>query len=62
MVNPKVPSQLFTDASAVLSIAERGGAGKLRHINVRSLWLQQKAARRELNYEKIRGDLNPQTV
>ena len=59
MVSPKVPSQLYTDASAALSIEKRDGAGKLRHINVRSLWLQQKAARQELSYEKIRGELNP---
>ena len=52
-------SRLLTDASAALSIAKREGAGKLRHINVRSLWSQQKAVRQELAYEKISGKLNP---
>ena len=34
--------QLYTDASAALSIAKRQGAGKMRHINVKSLCLQKK--------------------
>ena len=37
------PSRLYADASAALSIAKRQGAGKMRHINVKSLWLQEKA-------------------
>ena len=36
------PSELFCDASAALSIAKRQGAGKMRHINVKSLWPQEK--------------------
>ena len=35
-------STLYADASAALSIAKRQGAGKMRHINVKSLWLQEK--------------------
>ena len=31
----------------------------MRHINVRSLWLQQKKLRKELEYNKIAGSLNP---
>ena len=53
------PSPLFADASAALGIAKRDGAGKLRHINVRSLWLQEKALRSELVYLKIRGEDTP---
>ena len=34
-----VPSSLYADASAALSIAKRQGAGKMRHINVKGLWL-----------------------
>ena len=35
-------SKLYADASAALSIAKRQGAGKMRHINVKGLWLQEK--------------------
>ena len=52
-------SSLYADASAALSIAKRQGAGKMRHINVKSLWLQEKALQEELSYEKIKGDDNP---
>ena len=30
---------LYADSSAALAIAKRKGAGKLRHINVSSLWI-----------------------
>ena len=35
------PSQLLVDAPAALSIANRQGPGKMRHINVNSLCLQE---------------------
>ena len=31
---------IFADSSAALAIAKRKGAGKLRHIHVSSLWIQ----------------------
>ena len=52
-------STLYADASAALSIAKRQGAGKMRHINVKSLWLQEKELQKELSYEKIKGEDNP---
>ena len=33
---------VYADSSAALAIANRKGAGKLRHINVISLWIQEK--------------------
>ena len=53
------PSRLYADASATLSIAKRQGAGKLRHINVKTLWLQEKAVQDVLSYSKIKGEDNP---
>ena len=52
-------SDLFADASAALSIAKRQGAGKMRHINVKSLWLQAKAVQQVLKYCKVKGEENP---
>ena len=51
-------STLYADASAALSIAKRQEAGTMRHINVKSLWLQEKELQKELIYEKIRGEDN----
>ena len=52
-------NELFADASAALSIAKRQGAGKMRHINVKSLWLQAKEVQKILRYRKIKGEGNP---
>ena len=59
MSQPSQISDLFADASAALSIAKRQGAGKMRHINVKSLWLQEKAVQLLLRYNKIKGEDNP---
>ena len=47
-------STLYVDASAALSIAKRQGAGKMRHVNVNSLWLQEKEIQQEMSCEKIK--------
>ena len=47
--------QLYTDASAALSIAKRQGAGKMRHIDVKNLWLQEKSLQKILEHQKIKG-------
>ena len=59
MSQPDQVSDVFADASAALSIAKRQGAGKMRHINVKSLWLQEKAVQLLLRYNKIKGEDNP---
>ena len=59
MSRPEQTSDLFADASAALSIAKRQGAGKMRHINVKSLWLQAKAVQQVLRYCKVKGEDNP---
>ena len=51
--------QLYADTSAALSIAKTRGAGKMRHINVRTLWLQEESIRKVLEHRKIRGADNP---
>ena len=59
MFQTNLPSQCYADASAALSIAKRQGAGEMRHINVKSLWLQEKQLQSVLEYEKIKGEENP---
>ena len=36
--------RLKTDASVAKSVASRRGAGKIRHIEVNQLWLQEKSS------------------
>ena len=50
---------LYADSSAALAIAKRKGAGKLRHINVSALWIQDLQDREGAEYNKILGTQNP---
>ena len=50
---------LYADSSAALAIAKRKGAGKLRHINVSALWIQDVQDREGAEYAKILGTENP---
>ena len=50
---------VYADSSAALAVADRKGSGKLRHINLRVLWLQEIEARGEVELRKISGVLNP---
>ena len=50
---------VHTDASSARSIATRKGLGKVRHLAVHLLWLQDKTASGEVTVFKVRGDENP---
>ena len=50
---------VYADSSAALAIADRKGSGKLRHVNVRMLWLQEREQRREVELRKVHGLENP---
>jgi hypothetical protein len=47
-----------TDASAAKGIATRRGMGKVRHIEVNQLWLQDRVSKGEISVEKIDGKMN----
>ena len=51
--------EVLVDSSAALGVVARIGAGKLRHVRVGQLWVQQKNETGELNYKKIKGTSNP---
>ena len=48
-----VSATVHTDASAAIGIVRRAGLGKLRHLNVRYLWLQDKVE--EEDFEPLQG-------
>ena len=54
----KVGVQVNTDSSAAKSIASRRGAGRVRHIEVRELWVQDRVAKGELTIVKVKGEHN----
>jgi len=49
---------LKSDASAAIGIASRRGLGKIRHLEVSQLWLQQKVANGDLKLVKVNGGDN----
>ena len=51
--------RVYVDSSAALGVVARKGCGKLRHIKIGTLWVQEKAEEGELVYKKVKGENNP---
>ena len=49
---------LYVDSSAALGAVKRKGCGKMRHVRVGLLWIQQKVEDGEIAYIKINGTEN----
>jgi hypothetical protein len=54
-----VPIRLWTDSSAAIGITSRQGLGKLRHVDTKTLWLQQAARTGRVQVRKVPGISNP---
>ena len=54
-----VQIMLRSDASAALSVVERKGVGRMRHIDTNILWLQEKELREQVSFLKVGGKMNP---
>ena len=50
---------MLSDASAAIGIVQRSGLGKVRHLAIAGLWVQQRVRRGELLVGKIPGERNP---
>ena len=50
---------LYADSTAALGIAKRKGAGKLRHININTLWIQEAQDKEGVTFRKVLGTENP---
>ena len=50
---------VYTDSSAAKGIVARRGLGKLRHLDVQVLWLQERVQRKHLQVKKVWGKENP---
>ena len=51
--------RLHIDAAAALGIIERRGVGRVRHLDVGALWLQEQQLRKVVELRKIAGLENP---
>ena len=52
-------AKIHPDASATLGIVNREGLGKLRHVKVQYLWLQERVRGKDLKIFKVPGKENP---
>ena len=52
-------TRLHVDAAAALGILERRGVGRIRHLDVGSLWLQEVQLRQKIEFVKVKGTSNP---
>jgi hypothetical protein len=53
------PVQLYSDSSAARSFAARKGLGRMRHLEVRHLWLQEAVAGQRVQVRRVPGEENP---
>ncbi len=51
--------QLFTDSSAAKSFVSRRGLGKMKHLEIRDLWLQREVGLGKVTVNKVAGPRNP---
>ena len=58
-VGEGVVVEVGIDSSAAKSFASRRGVGKMRHMQVRWLWLQEEVRRGRVKVYKIKGTENP---
>ena len=58
----KMRVRLWVDSSAVKSIASRIGLGRVRHLEVKFLWLQAVVRDKRLEVKKVLGTQNPADV
>ena len=57
-----VEGEIYVDSSAALGITQRAGLGKVRHLRVQALWVQDVRANQRLTYKKVLGTRNPSDV
>ena len=50
---------MYTDSSAAKSFASQRGLSRMRHMDVRKLWLQEEVRQGKVKLIKVRGDTNP---
>ena len=54
--------RVYTDATTGKSIASRRGLGKVRHISVNELWIQELVQNKSITIVKIKNKFNPSDI
>ena len=53
-----VTAQVWSDSSAAIGITSRKGLGKVRHVKVQTLWVQDKMKQGDIGVHKVEGTKN----
>ena len=53
---------MFSDATAAIGIARRRGMGRIRHLDVMDLWVQEKFTTGAASIDKVLGTENPADI
>ena len=53
---------MFSDATAAIGIARRRGMGRIRHLDVTGLWVQEKFGSGAAKIDKVLGTENPADI
>ena len=53
-----LPFHVFSDATAAIGIARRKGLGKIRHLDVTDLWIQDRIRSKAITLSKVLGTEN----
>ena len=56
------PMHIHSDATAAIGIARRRGLGKLRHLDVEDLWVQEQVRSKRVHLHKVLGTDNPADI
>ena len=55
----EIDVKIWTDSEACKGICGRTGLGRIKHMDMQLLWLQEAVRRKRVRLGKIRGDRNP---
>ena len=55
----RMPLRLWTDSTASQGMCARQGLGKVRHLDVQELWIQQRIRNGDFSLHKVAGEDNP---
>ena len=54
--------EILTDATAAIGICRRRGLGKIHHLHVTDLWIQDQLQRKDFTLTKVLGAENPADI
>ena len=54
--------EVLTDATAAIGICRRRGFGRIRHLHVADLWVQDRLRKKDFSLTKISSSLNPADI